>query len=118
MLRDPTVAADPRFSPNSKRSAHRAELAAIIAAVFTLLTRAQVLERLDAAKIANASVNDMAGLWAHPQLAARNRWVDVETAAGPVPALLPPGQTGARMDAVPAVGQHTAAILAELGVSA
>jgi itaconate CoA-transferase len=118
VLCDPTVAVDPRFFPNSKRSANRAELAAIIAGVFTQLTRTEVLERLDAAKIANASVNDMAGLWAHPQLAARARWVDIETSAGPIPALLPPGQTEARMDPVPAVGQHTAAILAELGLAA
>ncbi|MBW4953653.1 hypothetical protein, partial [Klebsiella pneumoniae] len=70
---------------------------------------------------ANARVNDMADLWAHPQLAARQRWSDVDSPVGRIPALLPPGVNSAfdyRMDAVPAVGQHNAAILAELGWSA
>lgn len=116
VLGRPDVAIDPRFCPNSRRSENRAELAAIIAETFSGLSRIDVLTRLDAAKIANASVNDMAGLWAHPQLAARGRWVDVDTPAGPIPALLPPGQVTARMDPVPAVGAHTATILAELGL--
>lgn len=116
VLGRPDVAIDPRFCPNSRRSENRAELAAIIAETFSGLSRIAVLTRLDAAKIANASVNDMAGLWAHPQLAARGRWVDVDTPAGPIPALLPPGQVTARMDPVPAVGAHTATILAELGL--
>jgi crotonobetainyl-CoA:carnitine CoA-transferase CaiB-like acyl-CoA transferase len=60
----------------------------------------------------------MAGLWAHPQLKARDRWVNVGSPAGDIPALLPPGRTNAyeyRMDPVPAVGQHTESILHELG---
>ena len=72
------------------------------------------MARLEAAGIGNARLNDMADLWAHPQLA--HRWTEVDSPAGPLPALLPPGQTTARMDAIPGVGQHTAAILAELGV--
>jgi crotonobetainyl-CoA:carnitine CoA-transferase CaiB-like acyl-CoA transferase len=63
----------------------------------------------------------MADLWAHPQLKARGRWTEVQTSAGPIPALLPPGAPeafDARMDAVPALGQHSASILAELGFSA
>jgi crotonobetainyl-CoA:carnitine CoA-transferase CaiB-like acyl-CoA transferase len=63
----------------------------------------------------------MADLWAHPQLKARGRWTEVQTSVGPVPALLPPGAPeafDARMDAVPALGQHTASILAELGFGA
>ena len=59
----------------------------------------------------------MAGLWAHPQLAARGRWVDVSSPIGPIPALLPPGRPDARMDAIPALGEHTDAILAELGLA-
>ena len=121
VLRQPQLAADARFDSNAQRNAHRAELQALILSLFAELTAAQVVERLDAAGIANARVNDMAGLWAHPQLAARSRWRDVDTPAGPVPALLPPGANSAfapRMDPVPAVGEHTAAILAELGWSA
>jgi itaconate CoA-transferase len=77
-----------------------------------------VVARLDQAQIANARMNDMREVWNHPQLNARRRWVQLDTPAGPVPALLPPGAANpdaARMDAVPALGQHTGAILAELG---
>lgn len=116
VLQHPELASDERFVTNSLRSANRAELGAMIAQVFSSLPRQTVVERLEEAKIANANVNDMAGLWSHPQLAARNRWVEIETPAGKVPALLPPGQKGARMDAIPALGAHTQAILKELGL--
>jgi crotonobetainyl-CoA:carnitine CoA-transferase CaiB-like acyl-CoA transferase len=79
-----------------------------------------VIARLDQAQIANARLNDMAGVWNHPQLAARDRWVSVGSPAGPIPALLPPGandQFDYRMDAIPSVGQHTDAILAEIGLN-
>jgi len=120
VLMRPEVASDPRFDSNAQRNLHRAELQALILRVFADLTTAQVVERLDSAGIASARVNDMAGLWAHPQLAARQRWRGVATPAGEVPALLPPGVNSAfdyRMDAVPAVGQHNTAILTELGWS-
>ena len=90
----------------------------IIVETFASLTAEQVIERLDEAQIANARMNDMHDVWQHPQLQARGRWTQVATPAGPIPALLPPGDTEAfapRMDAVPALGQHTDAILAELG---
>ncbi|WP_312305989.1 CaiB/BaiF CoA-transferase family protein [Pulveribacter sp.] len=121
VLLRPEVATDARFDSNARRNQHRAELQALILREFAQLSAAQVVERLDAAGIANARVNDMAGLWAHPQLAARGRWRGVATPVGEVPALLPPGVNSAfdyRLDPVPAVGQHTAAILAELGWSA
>ncbi|APE46708.1 CoA transferase [Delftia sp. HK171] len=121
VLLQPALAADARFDSNARRNANREELHALILGVFNALDAAQVVQRLDAAGIANARVNDMAGLWAHPQLAARQRWCSVDTPAGPVQALLPPGANSAfdyRMEAVPAVGEHSAAILAELGWSA
>ncbi|MBP6899153.1 MAG: CoA transferase [Burkholderiaceae bacterium] len=118
VLLQPALAADARFNANAKRSAARNELRALIVEAFAPLTAAQVLQRLDQAGIANAQVNTMADLWVHPQLAARQRWVAVDTPAGPVPALLPPGCTEARMDAVPALGQHSEALLAELGYDA
>lgn len=117
VLQAPALASDPRFSSNPRRSAERAALRAIIVECFSALTAAEVVARLEAAGIANADVNDLAGVWAHPQLAARGRWVEVETPAGPVPALLPPGvpaEFEPRMDAVPRVGEHNSAILAEL----
>jgi itaconate CoA-transferase len=118
VLQDAALASDPRFDSNARRNEHRAALQAIILDVFARLSTEQVLQRLDAAQIANARMNDMAGLWAHPQLKARGRWQEVGSPAGSIPALLPPGRSNRfdyRMDAVPAVGQHTEAILRELG---
>ncbi len=110
------LATDTRFDANAKRVANRHDLTEIINAAFAELSAEQVVARLDAAGIANARVRDMAELWAHPQLAARNRWRDVGSPAGPLPALLPPAG-GDRMDPIPALGEHTDTILAELGYS-
>lgn len=121
VLLQPALASDPRFDANAKRNEHRDVLKAIILEAFSAMSSAQVLERLDAAQIANARMNDMAGLWAHPQLQARERWRDVGSPAGAIPALLPPGRQSAfdyRMDPIPAVGEHTEAILQSLGRSA
>ena len=118
VLEQPALATDPRFTSNSRRAAARDELRAIIVDAFKTLTAEQLIERLDAAQIANSRMNDMREVWAHPQLAARKRWVDVDTPAGKVPMPVPPGippSPSPRMDAVPALGQHTAAILRELG---
>lgn len=120
VLLQPELATDLRFSSNSRRTSARVELRAIIIEAFTSLTAVQVMERLDAAQIANARMNDMHDLWGHAQLKARQRWVEVETPAGKIPALLPPGVPNSytpRMDAVPALGEHTDMILAELGYS-
>ncbi|WP_339490792.1 CaiB/BaiF CoA transferase family protein [Pseudomonas sp. EL_65y_Pfl2_R95] len=120
VLIQPELADDPRFSANSRRSANRAELRAIIVESFATLTAEQVIERLDGAQIANAHVNDMAGVWQHPQLKARARWTEVQSPSGMLPALLPPGRNSAfspRMDGVPALGQHTDMLLNELGLS-
>jgi itaconate CoA-transferase len=90
----------------------------VIVTAFARLTAAQVIERLDHAGIANAQMNTLADVWAHPQLKARERWHEVGTSAGTVPALLPPGlptDFDPRMDPVPALGEHTDAILRELG---
>jgi itaconate CoA-transferase len=121
VLQRPEVTTDPRFDSNTKRSDHRTELKALIEEIFRPLTAAQVIERLDAAGIGNASVNTIADVWRHPQLAARGRWVEVGSPAGPIPALKPPAGSDAfdcRMDPIPALGQHTDAILAELGYGA
>ncbi|MCC7059660.1 MAG: CoA transferase [Burkholderiaceae bacterium] len=118
VLQRPELAGDERFAANSKRVAAREALRAIIVEAFASASAEQVLARLDDAQIANAHVNGMAEVWAHPQLKARDRWTTVDTAGGPVPALLPPGCEDARMDAVPALGQHSEAVLAELGYDA
>jgi len=119
VLRQPALAADPRFASNSRRTEARAELRAIIVAEFAQLTAEQVVARLDAAQIANARMNDMHEVWEHEQLKARGRWTEVATPAGMIPALLPPGLPNGyapRMDAIPALGEHTDAILRELGL--
>jgi itaconate CoA-transferase len=111
VLLQPALAKDARFSSNSKRSAERAALRALIVEAFASLTAAEVLARLDEAQIANPQVNTMAEVWQHPQLAARGRWREIGSPAGPLPTLLPPGSwtdgTGPRLDPVPALGQHT-----------
>jgi len=115
VLQRAELVVDPRFSSNSRRSEARAELHAIVTEVFSRLTSEKVIERLDEAQIANARMNDMHDLWAHPQLKARERWVEVDSPAGSIPALLPPGMSEACMGTVPGLGEHTSAILAELG---
>ncbi len=121
VLEKPELKSDPRFESNFKRNENRAALEAIILEVFGKMTAAQVIARLEEAPIANAQVNTMADVWAHPQLKARDRWQMVDSPAGALPALLPPGvnnQYEYRMDAVPDVGQHNASILEELGFPA
>ena len=120
VLRQPELAADARYDNNTKRTAARAEVVALIESVFAELTAAQVVERLDSAGIANARLNAPNEVWDHAQLKARNRWREVDTPAGPIPALLPPASfdgVEVRMDPVPAIGEHTATILAELGLT-
>jgi crotonobetainyl-CoA:carnitine CoA-transferase CaiB-like acyl-CoA transferase len=120
VLLQPELARDPRFAGNAKRVAERSALRQIIVEAFVPLSAAQVVERLEAAQIANARVNTMHEVWEHPQLKARQRWREVGTSAGTVPALLPPGSWAEepRMDPVPALGEHTEAILRELGIDA
>ena len=118
VLERPGLASDERFSSNSRRTQARDELHALIDECFARFSSEQLIARLDAAQIANARMNDMHEVWEHPQLKARGRWTEVDTPAGPIPALLPPGEVDTftpRMDAVPALGQHTDAILNELG---
>lgn len=120
VLENSALAKDERFDRNYKRNEKRAELLEIINACFEKLTAEQVIAKLDKAQIANARLNDMEGLWKHQQLKARQRWTEVGTPAGNIPALLPPGLNDSydfRMDPIPAVGQHTVSILKELGMS-
>jgi crotonobetainyl-CoA:carnitine CoA-transferase CaiB-like acyl-CoA transferase len=118
VLQNAALITDPRFDSNARRNEHREALKAIVLDAFAQHSTAQVLARLDEAQIANARMNKMADLWAHPQLQARQRWHNVGSPMGDIPALLPPGRSNAfdyRMDPIPAVGQHTEAILRELG---
>ncbi|WP_448118473.1 CaiB/BaiF CoA transferase family protein [Pseudomonas serbica] len=119
VLLTPELAKDERFSANFKRVENRQALRALIVESFSTLNFYAVFDRLEHAQIANARVNDMQGVWDHPQLQARDRWREVETSAGTVPSLIPPGSNSAfepRMDAVPGLGQHTEQVLRELGL--
>ncbi|MGH7083669.1 MAG: CaiB/BaiF CoA transferase family protein [Acetobacteraceae bacterium] len=121
VLLRPDLAHDPRFDSNGRRAANLGSLAPIISGIVSALTGDELAARLDRAGIANARVNDMAELWAHPQLAARHRWQKIDSPAGELPALLPPANSdrfAPRMGPVPALGEHTGAILSELGFSA
>lgn len=116
----PELLKDARFSNNAARAKHRDTLGAIIDQVFSSLTAAEVVSRLESAQIANARVNEMKEVWDHTQLRARGRWTSVQTPVGEIPALLPPGKSSAfdpSIRAIPELGQHTDTLLAELGYS-
>ena len=118
VLRRPELITDARFKDNSSRVANRADLTTLIETRFSSLTRDETGELLDSAGIANAPMNAMADVWAHPQLAARGRWSTVTTQGGPIQALRPPATLSGVapvMGDVPAVGAHTDAILKGLG---
>ena len=120
VIDQPELADDPNFAMNSARSDQRATLGEIIRQAFSRLTQEEVIDRLDRAAIANADVNTLADVWSHPQLAARKRWVEVDSPAGKIPALLPPGvpaEFAPKMGAVPALGEHNASIRAEFASS-
>lgn len=121
VLETPELLNDGRFNSNANRSKNREELRAIIVEKFGELGTEQVIQRLDDAPIANAKVNTMQQVWEHPQLRARERWVEVDSPQGKLPALLPPGANRSfqpRMDAIPAIGEHSESILFELGYTA
>ena len=116
-LHDAAIATRPEFSTNAQRNHHREELGAIVAARFAAMTGEEAIATLAAVPVAHARVNTMQDVWEHPQLAARGRWHRVATPSGTVSAPAPPGFTSnPRMDPVPALGEHTRSILAEVGL--
>jgi itaconate CoA-transferase len=118
ILHRPDLISDERFATNLARIAHDDELAAIINGVTGSMTAAALVAAMDEAGIACAQLRTPVQFAAHPQLAARDRWRTVESPAGRIPAMLPPLTLGGRepaMGPIPALGEHTAAIRAELG---
>ena len=118
VLLQPKLAQDPRYGSNSRRAAKRSEINALITEVFATLTTEQAIERLDASGIANARINTPDEVWEHPQLKARDRWREMDSPVGLLATLLPAvtmPDFEARIDAVPALGEHTERILSELG---
>jgi itaconate CoA-transferase len=121
VLEDESLTSDQRFASNSARSESREQLQALIQQQFDQWSAVEIVERLDAAQIANANANDMPAVWEHPQLRALKRFIEVDTPAGPVSALQPPGHNNSyapAISAVPDLGQHTESILTGLGYSA
>ena len=118
-LGDAALATREEYATNAARNHHRDQLGAVIAARFAQLSGEQATRALADVPVAHARVNTMQDVWDHPQLAARGRWHRVATPAGEVPSLAPPGPVTAepRMDPVPALGEHTRPILAELGLT-
>ncbi|CAO3425920.1 CaiB/BaiF CoA transferase family protein [Azospirillum doebereinerae] len=121
VMERPDLVRDPRFATNNDRVAHRAEVKRLIEERFAGLTALEAVAVLDRADIANGRINDIEAVWNHPQIAARNRWREVGTEKGPIRALLPPvvlDGPEAAMGDVPRIGEHSGAILGELGFSA
>jgi itaconate CoA-transferase len=119
VLGHPELADDERFRTNTLRLTNRTALHAAIREAFAVASTTDVIERLERARIAYARMNSVVELLEHPQLAERNRWRDIGSPVGPLRALLPPVQmtdVEPRMGDIPALGQHTDAILDELGI--
>ena len=117
VLESAALADDPRFVSNELRVANRVPLESLIDAHFSVRTRDEVITLLESADIPTGAMNDVASVAAHPQLTARDLWVHVDSPAGEFSALLPPHNLQSsppRMGSVPALGEHTAEILAEL----
>jgi len=120
VLEDKALAADPRFASGPARQRNRDAMHAVIGTKFGALSTEEVIRRLESAEIANARLNDMDGFWRHPQLEARSRWAKVGSPAGELAMLKPPFNLSGfepKLDPVPALGEHSRAVLAELGYS-
>jgi crotonobetainyl-CoA:carnitine CoA-transferase CaiB-like acyl-CoA transferase len=121
VLRKPEIRADARFATSEARFRNREAFHAEVNKVFSGLKAAEIVERLEGAEIANARLNDMHEFWRHPQLAARGRWAKVGSPGGELDMLKPPLNLSGlepRLDPIPALGEHTRSILAELGYGA
>ena len=112
------MANDELFDDNSRRVENREALEEEISAILAELSSEEAIKRLERAGIANARMRTVPEFIEHPQLAARDRWREVGSEAGPLRALLPPvAMAGAEpvMHQIPALGEHTDGILGELG---
>ena len=118
VLEKPELATDARFATGPARDAHRDALREAIEVAFASLVASQVVDRLERAEIANAQLNTMQEFWDHEQLRERDRWGEVDSPAGTLRAMKPPFNLDGfepRMDAMPALGEHSRRVLAELG---
>lgn len=121
IIERPDLAEDDRFATNSRRVANRAVLDEAIQSWCSQHDLAHVQRTADEAGIGNARYNLPSEVLNHPQLSERDRWRTVDTSAGRIRAILPPPIIEGYeqpMNAVPALGQHTDAVLGELGFPA
>ena len=116
ILRNEELASAAEYATNSQRHAARERLQPLIASTVAALDSAELIDRLGKGGLAFGRARTLDDVWSHPQLKARGRFTEVDTPAGPMPAVLPPGCEAhdVRMNAVPALGEHTASILAWL----
>lgn len=117
----PDLAEHPEYATNVDRVRNRPEVDDIVGRLSAGFKTAELDDKLAAAGVPAAQLNDMSDLLAHPQLEARDRWREVGTEAGPIRGVLPPmnfSDVELRMDPVPALGEQTGVILEELGYSA
>jgi crotonobetainyl-CoA:carnitine CoA-transferase CaiB-like acyl-CoA transferase len=120
VLERPDVQIDPRFATQHARRENRTALTALIEDYFGTMTSLEVVRKLDDNGIANGRLNEPKDVWDHVQFAARDKWRDINTEAGPVRALMPPFMFSDHepvMGDVPSLGQHTSEVLTELGYS-
>jgi crotonobetainyl-CoA:carnitine CoA-transferase CaiB-like acyl-CoA transferase len=117
----PELGSDPAYATNAARVANRERTDELVAKALGVLDADEALARLHEAGIACARLRDVREVAEHPQLAARERWREVGSPAGPLRALLPPitlpGGDTARMGDVPALGRHTEAVLRAVGMT-
>lgn len=118
VLGSPELADDERWASNPARVRNRDALDKVVGDRVAQLDANQVDDLLEEARIAHAGVRSVTDFLQHPALVGRQRWQPVATPGGPVDVLLPPYAADAgsvRLDPVPALGEHTDAVLSELG---
>jgi formyl-CoA transferase len=113
VMDDAALAADPKFAKLVDRVKHRAETDGKVAAAFATMDVDALSKKLEAADIAFARVNDVAGLIAHPHL----RRISVETPHGPVSYPAPAAIRDQARDygRISALGEHTEKVRKEFG---
>lgn len=117
----PDLADDPRLATNQSRCVHRAVLDEAIGTWCAQNDLADIQKKADDAGIGNSRYNLPSEVLVHPQLTARDRWRTVGTPAGDIQALRPPpviSDFEQPMGAIPGLGEHTDAVLTELGFTA
>ncbi len=114
----PELAADPRFSTNAARVAHREALVAAMAPLLAARDTDAWVRALDAADVPAGPINDVAQVFEDPQVRHRGLRVEVPRAGGaPVPVVASPirlSRTPVEHRPPPRLGEHTREVLVEV----